>query len=108
MAVADLVTWTRQSFGKTISESSTPRYMKRCGYAFYKDREVSHFSLHCMNVGILRGPNLTSSGIHLSGKRYCAQMNTYLRFHMEILDKRLLGRRMKQTIYPVRSEWFLK
>ncbi|GBL99148.1 hypothetical protein AVEN_64138-1 [Araneus ventricosus] len=38
MAVADLVTWARQSFGKTISETSTHRYIKRCGYAFYKDR----------------------------------------------------------------------
>ncbi|GBO31619.1 hypothetical protein AVEN_5607-1 [Araneus ventricosus] len=38
MAVADLVTWARQSFGKVISEASTRRYIKRCGYAFYKAR----------------------------------------------------------------------
>ncbi|GBM39267.1 hypothetical protein AVEN_140318-1 [Araneus ventricosus] len=38
VGVADLVTWTRQSFGKTISEASTRRYIKRCGYAFYKAR----------------------------------------------------------------------
>ncbi|GBL61555.1 hypothetical protein AVEN_70431-1 [Araneus ventricosus] len=30
-AVADLVTWTRQSFVKTISETSTHRYIKRRG-----------------------------------------------------------------------------
>ncbi|GBM19586.1 hypothetical protein AVEN_384-1 [Araneus ventricosus] len=29
MAVADLVTWARQSFVKTISEASTRRYIKR-------------------------------------------------------------------------------
>ncbi|GBO00892.1 hypothetical protein AVEN_181191-1 [Araneus ventricosus] len=28
---------------------------------------VSHFSLHRINVGVLRGPNLTSDGLHLSG-----------------------------------------
>ncbi|GBL83171.1 hypothetical protein AVEN_165376-1 [Araneus ventricosus] len=38
MAVADLVTWARKSFGKTISEASTRRYIKRCGYAFFKAR----------------------------------------------------------------------
>ncbi|GBO27847.1 hypothetical protein AVEN_153824-1 [Araneus ventricosus] len=38
MAVADLATWARQSFGKTFSEASTRRYIKRCGYAFYKAR----------------------------------------------------------------------
>ncbi|GBO21969.1 hypothetical protein AVEN_121679-1 [Araneus ventricosus] len=38
MAVADLATWARQSFGKTISEASTRQYIKRCGYAFYKAR----------------------------------------------------------------------
>ncbi|GBL97309.1 hypothetical protein AVEN_84995-1 [Araneus ventricosus] len=38
MVVADLVTWARQSFGKTISEASTRRYIKRCGYALYKAR----------------------------------------------------------------------
>ncbi|GBM51093.1 hypothetical protein AVEN_216865-1 [Araneus ventricosus] len=38
MAVADLVTWARQSFGKTISEASTRRYIKRRGYAFYNAR----------------------------------------------------------------------
>ncbi|GBN78870.1 hypothetical protein AVEN_195219-1 [Araneus ventricosus] len=31
MAVADLVTWSRQSFVKTISEASTRRYIKRRG-----------------------------------------------------------------------------
>ncbi|GBL78501.1 Transposable element Tcb1 transposase [Araneus ventricosus] len=31
-------TWARQSFGKIISEASTRRYIKRCGYAFYKAR----------------------------------------------------------------------
>ncbi|GBN74003.1 hypothetical protein AVEN_37686-1 [Araneus ventricosus] len=35
MAVADLV---RQNFGNVISEASTRRYIKRCGYAFYKAR----------------------------------------------------------------------
>ncbi|GBM15983.1 Transposable element Tcb1 transposase [Araneus ventricosus] len=49
MAVADLVTSTRQSFGKTISEASTRRYIKRCGYAFFKAR---------------RKPFLTSSNKH--------------------------------------------
>ncbi|GBM01898.1 hypothetical protein AVEN_219014-1 [Araneus ventricosus] len=34
MAVADLVTWARQSFVKTISEASTRRYIKRRGWAF--------------------------------------------------------------------------
>ncbi|GBN44882.1 hypothetical protein AVEN_174416-1 [Araneus ventricosus] len=34
MAVADLVIWARQNFGKTISEASTRLYIKRCGYAF--------------------------------------------------------------------------
>ncbi|GBM04993.1 hypothetical protein AVEN_60198-1 [Araneus ventricosus] len=102
MAVADLVTWARQSFGKVISEASTLRYIKRCGYAFYKAR---------------RKPFLTSSNkrrrvawakSHFSWtpsqwKRYCGQMSPYLRFHMEILAERLLGRRMKQTIHPVTS-----
>ncbi|GBN84086.1 hypothetical protein AVEN_78257-1 [Araneus ventricosus] len=37
-AVADLVTWARQSFGRTISEASTRLYIKSCGYAFYKAR----------------------------------------------------------------------
>ncbi|GBM60045.1 hypothetical protein AVEN_138416-1 [Araneus ventricosus] len=38
IAVSDLVTWERQSLGKTISEASTSRYIERCGYAFYKAR----------------------------------------------------------------------
>ncbi|GBO41128.1 hypothetical protein AVEN_95952-1 [Araneus ventricosus] len=38
MAVAVLVTWARQSFGKTISEASTHRYIKRCCCAFCKAR----------------------------------------------------------------------
>ncbi|GBM49907.1 hypothetical protein AVEN_92169-1 [Araneus ventricosus] len=66
-------------------------------------RDVSHFSLHRINVGVLLGPNITSAGLHLSARRYCGQMNPYLRFHMEILAERLLGRRMKQTIHPVTS-----
>ncbi|GBN39683.1 Transposable element Tc1 transposase [Araneus ventricosus] len=41
MAVADIVTWARQSFGNVISEASTRRYIKRCGYAFYKARRKS-------------------------------------------------------------------
>ncbi|GBN68684.1 hypothetical protein AVEN_77885-1 [Araneus ventricosus] len=36
MAIADLVTWVRQSFG--ISKASTRLYIKRCGYAFLKAR----------------------------------------------------------------------
>ncbi|GBM03966.1 hypothetical protein AVEN_99171-1 [Araneus ventricosus] len=38
MATAALVTGARQSFGKVISVTSTRRYIKRCGYAFYKVR----------------------------------------------------------------------
>ncbi|GBM23709.1 hypothetical protein AVEN_257624-1 [Araneus ventricosus] len=49
MAVADLVTSPRQSFGKTTSEASTSRYIKRCGYVFYEAR---------------RKPFLTSSNKH--------------------------------------------
>ncbi|GBM93433.1 hypothetical protein AVEN_268473-1 [Araneus ventricosus] len=71
-------------------------------------RDVSHFSLHRINAGVLRGPNLTSNGLHLSGKRYCGQMNPYLRFYVGKLNERLLGRRMKQTIHPVTSALFLK
>ncbi|GBN63971.1 hypothetical protein AVEN_133547-1 [Araneus ventricosus] len=61
-----------------------------------------------MNVGVLRGPILTSAGPYLSGKRYCEHMNPYLRFLMKILAERLLGRRMKQTIHPVTRRVVLK
>ncbi|GBN91441.1 hypothetical protein AVEN_258545-1 [Araneus ventricosus] len=106
-AVAYLVTWARQSFVKTISVASRIDISK--GVATHSTKgDASHFSLHLTNVGVLHGPNLNSAGLHLSGKRYCRQMNPYLRFHMEILAERLLGRRRKQTIYPVTSAWFLK
>ncbi|GBN69035.1 hypothetical protein AVEN_240892-1 [Araneus ventricosus] len=107
MAVADLATWARQSFGNIISEVSSIDISKGMGTHSTK-QAVSHFSLHRINVGVLRGPNLTLAALHLSGKRYCGQMNPYLKFHMEILAERLLGRRMKQTIHSVTSEWFLK
>ncbi|GBN96541.1 hypothetical protein AVEN_196745-1 [Araneus ventricosus] len=38
MAVTALVIWARQSFGKSVSVASTRRYIKSCGYAFYKAR----------------------------------------------------------------------
>ncbi|GBM92368.1 hypothetical protein AVEN_9207-1 [Araneus ventricosus] len=38
MAVAALVIWAKQSFGKAISVASTCRYIKSCSYAFDKAR----------------------------------------------------------------------
>ena len=38
VALVNLVRWARQIFGKTISEASMRRHIKRCGYAFDKSR----------------------------------------------------------------------
>ena len=38
LAVADLEWWTKQSFGKIISEASMRWWIKRCGYVFDKSR----------------------------------------------------------------------
>ncbi|GBM17720.1 hypothetical protein AVEN_56037-1 [Araneus ventricosus] len=107
MADAHLVTWARQSFGKTISEASTRRYIKMCGYAFNKAR---------------RKPFLTSSNKRrrvASAKSHLSwtpsQWEKVLWTHESIFEvsygnlaERLLGRSMKQTTHPVISAWLLK
>ncbi|GBL74764.1 hypothetical protein AVEN_243629-1 [Araneus ventricosus] len=105
MVVADLVKWARQSFGKTISEASTRRYIKRCGYSFYKARRKP-FLTSLNKRRRVEWAKYHLRWTHLSGKTYFGQMNPYLRFRMEILAERLLGRRMKQTIHSVPSAWF--
>ncbi|GBM52126.1 hypothetical protein AVEN_29811-1 [Araneus ventricosus] len=108
-------TWQSQtkSHGQgTVLERPFPKHLRvyiSKGVATHSTkRDLSHFSLHRINVGVLRGLNLTSAGLHLSGKRYCGYMNPYLRFHMEKLAGRLLEVRMKETIHPVTRVWFLK
>ena len=38
LAVANLVSWARLSFGKTIPEAFMGRYIQKCGYRFYKSK----------------------------------------------------------------------